>query len=127
MCMNMCINMYTCAVHVVCMLCALIKKSQNCRKAVITSVFTNCRTQLLCTNAIVNFCMYYHNYQHCQAQPKPQPQLGAKLVLISNNPATHPTNHPSTHPTTRHTRKVASRPRVTLTSKAKLLVSRVRP
>ena len=27
---------------------------------------------------------------NCQAQPKPQPKLGAELVLISNNPTTHP-------------------------------------
>ena len=31
---------------------------------------------------------------YCQAQPKPRPKLGAELVLISNNPATHPPIHP---------------------------------
>ena len=52
--------------------------------------------------------------------PSPNPnQLGAELVIFPNNPATHPP--------TRHTRKVVSRPRMTVTSKAKLLVSTARP
>ena len=49
----------------------------------------------------------------------PRTQLGAELVIFPNNPATHPP--------TRQTRKVVSRPKMTLTSKAKLLVSTVRP
>ena len=54
---------------------------------------------------------------NCQAQPKPQPNPVWDIFL----------NNPATHPTTRHTRKVISRPRMTLTSKAKLFVSMVRP
>ena len=46
-------------------------------------------------------------------------KFGAELVIFPNNTATHPPN--------RNTRKVVSKPRMTLTSKTKLLVSMVRP
>ena len=36
------------------------------------------------------------NVEYCQAQAKSQPKLGAELVLISNNPATHPPIHSPT-------------------------------
>ena len=66
---------------------------------------------------IANFITYYFTH-FAKLSPNPT-QLGAELVIFPFNPATHPT--------TRHTRKVVSRPRMTLTSKAKLLVSIVRP
>ena len=52
----------------------------------------------------------------CQAQPQPQLQLqlGAELFIFSADPPTHPPG------------RVLSRPRMTLTSKAKMVVLMVR-
>ena len=59
--------------------------------------------------------------------PAPTPALAGGWVGYIFSWSSHPPTHPPTHPTTQPPGRVLSRPRMTLTSKAKLLVSMVRP